>query len=133
MISRELARKFRKFIEQMSENATDEEALDNILAFPKWEVGKEYVKDERIRYENMLYKVLQGHTSQADWTPDVAVSLFVKISIEEYPEWVQPTGSHDAYQKGDKVTHKEKHWVSLIDANVYEPSESVPTLWELVV
>ena len=133
MISRELARKFRKFIEQMSENATDEEALDNILAFPKWEVGKEYVKDERIRYENVLYKVLQSHTSQADWTPDVAVSLYVRVSIEEYPDWVQPTGSHDAYQKGDKVTHLEKHWVSLIDANVYEPSESVPTLWELVV
>lgn len=133
MITRELARKFRKFIEQMSVNATDEEALGNILAFPKWEVGKEYVKDERIRYENVLYKVLQSHTSQADWTPDVAVSLFVKVSIEEYPDWVQPTGAHDAYNKGDKVTHLEKHWESLIDANVYEPSESVPTLWELVV
>ena len=122
MITRELARKFRKFIEQMSENATDEEALDNILAFPKWEVGKEYVKDDRIRYENVLYKVLQSHTSQADWTPDVAVSLFVKVSIEEYPQWVQPQGAHDAYNKGDKVTHLEKHWESEIDANVYEPS-----------
>ena len=122
MISRELARKFRKFIEQMSENATDEEALDNILAFPKWEVGKEYVKDERIRYENVLYKVLQSHTSQADWTPNIAVSLYVKVSIEEYPEWVQPTGAHDAYNKGDKVTHLEKHWESEIDANTYEPS-----------
>lgn len=122
MISRELARKFRKFIEQMSENATDEEALDNILAFPKWEVGKEYVKDERIRYENVLYKVLQSHTSQADWTPNIAVSLYVKVSIEEYPDWVQPQGAHDAYNKGDKVTHLEKHWESEIDANVYEPS-----------
>ena len=122
MITRELARKFRKFIEQMSENATDEEALDNILAFPKCEVGKEYVKDERIRYENVLYKALQSHTSQADWTPDVAVSLFVKVSIEEYPQWVQPQGAHDAYNKGDKVTHLEKHWESEIDANVYEPS-----------
>ena len=133
MITREQARKLRKFLEKMSINATDEEALDNILAYPKWEVGHNYEKDERIRYEDVLYKVLQNHTSQSDWTPDVAVSLFVKVSIEEYPQWVQPTGSHDAYQKGDKVTHKEKHWVSLIDANVYEPSESVPTLWELVV
>lgn len=122
MITRELARKFRKFIEQMSENATDEEALDNILAFPKWEVGKEYVKDERIRYENVLYKVLQSHTSQADWTPDVAVSLYVRVSIEEWPEWVQPQGAHDAYSKGDKVSHLDKHWISTMDANVYEPS-----------
>lgn len=127
MITRELARKFRKFIELMSENATDEEALDNILAFPKWEVDKEYVKDERIRYDEVLYKVLQNHTSQADWTPDIAVSLYVRVSIEEWPEWVQPQGSHDAYSKGDRVRHgldsqgNERHWESLIDANTYEP------------
>lgn len=122
MITREQAKKLRTFLERMSENATDEQALDNILAYPKWTVGKSYVKDERVRYEDVLYKVLQNHTSQSDWTPNVAVSLFVKVSIEEYPQWVQPTGSHDAYQKGDKVTHKEKHWESEIDANVYEPS-----------
>lgn len=132
MITKETARKLRKFLEQMSVNATDEEALDNIIAFPKWEVDKEYVKDERIRYNDVLYKVLQNHTSQADWTPDVAVSLYVKVSIEEFPEWVQPTGAHDAYNKGDKVSHNEKHWESLIDANVYEPTESVPTLWKEV-
>ena len=130
MITRELAKKFRKFIEEMSMNATDKEALDNIVAFPKWEVGKAYEKDVRLRYEDVLYKVLQAHTSQADWTPDVAVSLYVKVSIEEFPEWVQPTGAHDSYNKGDRVSHNEKHWESLIDANVYEPSESVPTLWK---
>ena len=132
MINREMVIQLRKFIEQMSENATDEEALDNILAFPKWEVGKAYTKDERIRYEDVLYKVLQNHTSQADWTPDIAVSLYVRVSIEEFPEWVQPQGAHDAYNKGDKVSHNEKHWESLIDANVYEPTESVPTLWKEV-
>lgn len=121
MITKETARKLRKFLEQMSINATDEEALDNILAFPKWEVGKEYVKDERIRYGEVLYKVLQNHTSQADWTPDVAVSLYVRVSIEEWPEWIQPQGAHDAYGKGSRVSHNGKHWESLIDANTYEP------------
>ena len=121
MISREMARKFRRFIELMSENATDEQALDNIIAFPKWEVGKAYEKDERIRYNEVLYKVLQNHTSQAEWTPDIAVSLYVKVSEEEYPEWVQPQGSHDAYMKDDKVTHLEKHWISTMDYNTYEP------------
>ena len=119
---KEKAKLFRAFIEKMASNVDDETALDHIEAFPKWEVGKEYKKDERVRYNEVLYKVLQDHTSQADWTPDVAVSLFVKVSIEEYPEWVQPTGSHDAYMKGDKVSHIEKHWESEIDANVYEPS-----------
>lgn len=127
----EQARKFRRFIEQMAVNATDEEALDNIVAFPKWEVGKSYEKDERIRYEDVLYKVLQNHTSQADWTPDIAVSLYVRVSIEEWPEWKQPQGSHDAYMKNDKCSHNEKHWISLVDSNVWEPSENVPTLWEL--
>lgn len=130
MITKELARKFRKFIEEMAVNATDEEALDNIVAFPKWEVGKEYVTDERIRYKDVLYKVLQNHTSQADWTPDIAVSLYVRVSIEEWPEWVQPTGAHDAYNRGDRCTHNGEHWISLIDANVYEPTDAVPTLWE---
>ena len=133
MITREQAKKFRRFIEQMSVNATDKEALDNIEAFPKWTVGKEYTKDERIRYEDVLYKVLQNHTSQADWTPDTAVSLYVRVSIEEWPEWVQPQGSEDAYMTGDKVTHNEKHWVSLVDANVWEPGAvGTETLWEEV-
>ena len=132
MISKELAKKFRQFIEQMSMNATDEQALDNILAFPKWEVNKEYEKDFRLRYNDVLYKVLQNHTSQADWTPDIAVSLYVRVSADEWPAWIQPTGAHDAYNKGDKCYHPtpDKKWISLIDGNVYEPSESVPTLWE---
>ena len=119
---KEKAKLFRAFIEQMASNVDDETALDHIEAFPKWEVGKEYKKDERVRFNEVLYKVIQDHTSQSDWTPDVAVSLFVKVSVEEFPEWVQPTGSHDAYMKGDKVSHLEKHWESEIDANVYEPS-----------
>lgn len=121
MISRELARKFRAFIELMSENATDDQALDNPIAYPKWEIGKEYEKDFRLRYEDVLYKVLQNHTSQAEWTPDIAVSLYVRAGEGEWPEWVQPQGAHDAYNKGDKVSHNEKHWESDIDANTYEP------------
>lgn len=133
MITREQARKLRKFLEQMSVNATDEEALDNILAFAKWEVGKSYVKDDRIRYEDTLYKVLQDHTSQADWTPDVAVSLYVEVSVEEYPAWKQPQGAHDAYNTGDKVSHNEAHWISLIDANVWVPGDpGTEALWEEV-
>lgn len=118
---KERAKLFRQFIEQMAKNVDDETALDHIEAFPKWEVGKAYKKDERIRYIGDLYKVLQDHTSQADWSPDKAVSLYVKVSIEEFPEWVQPTGAHDSYMKGDKVSHNEKHWESDIDANTYEP------------
>lgn len=117
------ARKLRRYIESMSVNLDDESALDNIDVFPLWKVGVSYEMGDRVRYEEVLYKVLQAHISQADWTPDIAVSLYVNIAEpqEEFPEWVQPTGSHDAYMKGDKVSHNEKHWESNIDANVYEP------------
>lgn len=120
----EEARKLRKLIEMMAESLDDETALDNVDVFEKWEVGKEYKTDFRFRYNEKLYKVLQDHTSQEDWTPDTAVSLYARVDepTEEWPEWVQPTGSHDAYNLGDKVTHLEKHWVSTVDNNTWEPS-----------
>lgn len=70
-----------------------------------------------------LYRCIMAHTSQADWTPDTAVSLWVRIAdpAQEYPEWIQPLGAHDAYAKGAKVSHNDKHWTSDIDNNTYEP------------
>ena len=85
------------------------------------EDGKAYAVGDRVKYNGLLYRCVQAHTSQADWTPDVVPALWVRTSTEEWPEWIQPTGAHDAYNKGDKVSHNEKHWVSDIDANVYEP------------
>ena len=127
------ARKMRAYIEKESVNLTDEEALDNVDVFPNWAIGVSYETGDRVRYQEVLYKVLQAHVSQEDWTPDVAVSLFVRVDDpgEEWPEWVQPAGAQDAYAMGAKVSHNEKHWISLIDANVWEPTEAVPTLWEL--
>lgn len=40
---------------------------------------------------------------------------------EEYPEWVQPTGAHDAYEQGAKVSHNGKKWTSDVGGNVWEP------------
>ena len=128
------ARKLRNYIENMSVNLDAESALDNIDVFPKWRAGVSYEMGDRVRYNEVLYKVLQAHISQEDWTPDIAVSLYVNIADpqEEFPEWVQPTGGHDAYNTGDKVSHNGKHWISLIDANVWEPTEEAVTLWEEV-
>lgn len=117
------ARQFRQYIEDMSVNLDDESALEIIDVFPLWKVGVAYVTDDRVRYNEVLYKVLQDHTSQEDWTPDVAVSLYVNIANpqEEFPEWIQPTGSTDAYSIGSKCSHNDKHWISTVDANVWEP------------
>ena len=104
-------------------SAADEQALKASALYPKWKVGTDYQKDERVLYNNILYKVLTDHTSQADWTPDAAPSLFAKVLIPDknvIPEWEQPE-STNPYSKGDKVTHNGKTWRSTIDGNVWEP------------
>lgn len=112
----------------------DEAALQVIALFPAWfeQLGKEVNVGERYYYNEQLWKVLQKHTVQDSWKPDLSPSLYVKVSIEEYPAWVQPVGSTDAYAMGAKVSHNDKHWTSLVDGNVWEPSEAVPALWQLV-
>lgn len=74
-------------------------------------------------YENNVYRCTQAHTSQSDWTPDKSSSLWTKIGdpTVEFPEWSQPVGAHDAYANGDKVSYNNKHWVSTVDANVWQP------------
>ena len=104
-------------------SAADEQALKASALYPKWKVGIAYQKDERVLYNNILYKVLTDHTSQDDWTPDTAPSLFAKVLIPDknvIPEWEQPE-STNPYSKGDKVTHNGKTWQSTIDSNVWEP------------
>lgn len=125
----ERARALRPYIEKASTSLTDEDALQAVELFPQWVTGHAYVVDERLQYKNVLYRVVQAHTSQADWTPDITPSLFVVVSLDEWPDFVQPTGAHDAYNKGDKVTFEGKHYISLIDGNVYSPV-AYPAGWQ---
>lgn len=121
MITRAKVYELRKLIEKASASLSDEDALSGIELYPVWRDETTYAVDDRISYGGKLYRCVQSHTSQADWTPDVTPALWVRVSIEEFPEWVQPTGAHDAYNTGDKVSHNGQHWVSTMDANVYEP------------
>lgn len=102
----------------------DEQALQVPELYDEWSgKGVSYTSGERVRYNGILYKVLQNHTSQEDWTPDTAHSLFAKVlnpNPEVIPNWEQPE-STNGYAKGDKVKHKEKVWESLVDNNVWEP------------
>lgn len=107
----------------LRESATDEQALSVPVLYPAWRSGTSYVTGQRVMHNAVLYKVLQDHTSQDDWTPDAASSLFARVLIADanvIPEWVQPD-STNAYAKGDKVTHNGKTWVSDYDNNVWEP------------
>ena len=126
--SGERAKQTRLLMMNTAQALSDDQAMEIPTLFPEWEsCGIAYVKDDRVCYQNQLYKCLQGHTSQDDWTPDVAVSLWVAVSdpAEEWPQWKQPAGAHDAYPKGEKVTHNGKRYTSNVDANTWEP----PTQW----
>ena len=126
------ARKIIAALVKLRESVSDELALSVPMLYPAWREGVEYAVDYRVLYNDVLYKVVQAHTSQTDWTPDAAASLFAKVLIVDenvVPEWEQPD-STNAYMKGDIVTHNGNTWVSLVDNNVWEPSESLPTLWE---
>ena len=120
-MTRGKAKQLRQLIEQLAVTLDDETALTGVELFPMWTIGRAYAVDDRVQYGGILYKCVQAHTSQADWMPDITPALWVAVSIDEYPEWVQPTGAHDAYNIGDKVTHNGKTWVSDVDNNVWEP------------
>lgn len=115
--------KYREAILKIIENLDDETAIDTPLLFPKWQIGKQYFIDDRVNHNEILYKCLQTHLSQADWTPDVAVSLWVRVDDPsiQWPDWVQPVGAQDAYPLGAKVSHNNLHWISDVDNNVWEP------------
>ena len=134
MITREKALALRKLIEKLSADLPDSEAYTAPELFPMWQL-KDYQTGDRVQYNGLLYKCLQSHTAQSDWTPDTAVSLWVRVDDPsiEYPDWRQPSGAHDAYSKGDKVSHNGKHWVSDVDGNVWEPGAvGTEALWHEV-
>lgn len=114
-----------KCLKLFAETLSDEQALSVPLVFEEWEIGVEYKIGKRILYGEVLYKVLQNHTSQETWTPDSATSLFARLLAEttdgSVPEWQQPTGSTDAYMTGDRVKYNDKIYECTSDNNVYAP------------
>ena len=127
--------KIRAMIEKGATSLDDSDALEVPELFPNWEVGKAYEVGDRMRYGEQLYKVVQAHTSQADWTPDATPALYTPVAEPgEIPVWKQPTGAQDAYNTGDKVHYPDADspiYESLIDNNVWSP-EAYPQGWELV-
>ena len=126
----EAAQKLRAAMDIAGAKLDDATALDAMALYPLWKTDVAYAIGQRVRYGDKLYKCVQAHTSQGDWMPSATPALWVRVSIEEWPEWVQPTGAHDAYAKGDKVTYNGKRYISLIDGNTYSP-DAYPAGWEM--
>lgn len=129
------ARQLRPFIEKAATSLDDTDALDAVELFKHWAADTAYALDVRVSYENNLYKCVQAHTSQADWTPPDTPALWTEVAKPgEIPVWKQPTGAQDAYMTGDKVWYPDRDttvYESLIDNNVYSP-EAYPAGWRVV-
>ena len=127
--------KLREMIEKASVSLADGDALEVTELFPVWAAGTPYSVDQRVRYENKLYRCVQAHTSQADWTPPATPALWTEVAKPgEIPVWKQPTGAQDAYQAGDKVWYPDVDttvYESTIDNNVWSP-EAYPQGWKAV-
>lgn len=122
-MTRDRIRSFIDAVVKMREIATDTQAIEIQSIYPTWKEGVQYVAGERVLYDEILYKVLTTHLSQADWTPDVAFSLFAKVLVVDentITEWEQPN-STNPYMMGDKVVYNGKTYVSTIDNNVWSP------------
>ena len=116
------------------------QVVDDVIAleisefYDEWKPNQKYEVGRYLRYKDVLYKVLQAHTSQDSWTPDTTASLYAKVLIdptgETIPEWVQPD-STNAYMTGDKVRYNGVVYESTIDNNIWSP-EAYPAGWKVI-
>lgn len=134
------AEQLRKALQMFAATLTDEQAMEVATIYPVWETGRAYAVDDVVSYgtngvgDPQLYRVVQAHTSQADWTPDSVPALYDAFGLDDtgYPVWSQPTGAHDAYNAGDIVSYNGTLYRSLIDGNAWSP-DAYPAGWELYI
>ena len=120
---------------------TDEQALSVAALFPTWHSmlnaekpqrpGKHVDVGDRLWDDGELWKVITAHDVLANWRPKDSPSLFVKVSIAEWPEIPENIPAENAWMQGDKGTWHGQHYISLIDNNVWNPDQ-YPAAWELV-
>lgn len=134
------AEQLRRALQMFAQTLTDDAAMEIATVYPAWKAGTAYTVDTIISYgvneveDPQLFRCVQAHTSQSDWTPDVAVSLWSAIGVagDGVPVWSQPTGAHDAYNIGDRVHYPGENdhvYESLIDGNIWSP-EAYPAGWK---
>lgn len=125
-MKREHAYKLRELLHKASSSLPDEDALEAVELFPVWAIGIAYEVNQRIRYGDKLYRVVQAHTSLEGWEPPAVPALWTEVAKPgEFPVWKQPIGVQDAYMKGDAVhypTAEGPIYISLCDYNTWEPS-----------
>lgn len=131
------AEQLRRALQMFAGTLTEEQALEIASVYPAWAAGTAYAVGDIVSYgtnpvgDPQLYKVVQTHTAQAEYTPDASPSLYDAFGLDEsgYTIWAQPSGVHDAYNTGDIVNYNGTLYKSLIDGNVWAP-DVYPAGWE---
>ena len=94
-----------------------------------------YSVGDIVAHDGVLYRCVQAHRSQDDWTPDKVPALWTPVREKAGPapdEWKAPSGAQDAYSKGDRVSFQGGVYESLIDANTWSPVD-YPAGWKAVL
>lgn len=132
------AEQLRRALQLFAASLPEEQALEVATVYPAWAAGTAYKVGDIVSYgtnnlgDPQLYKIVQAHTSQADWLPDATPALYEAFGLnaEGYPLWAQPSGAHDAYNAGGIVDYQGTLYRSLIDGNVWAP-DVYPAGWEV--
>lgn len=132
------AEQLRRALQLFAASLPEEQALEVATVYPAWAAGTAYKVGDIVSYgtnnlgDPQLYKIVQAHTSQADWLPDATPALYEAFGLnaEGYPLWAQPSGAHDAYNAGDIVDYQGTLYRSLIEGNVWAP-DVYPAGWEV--
>lgn len=138
MDKRKAAEQLRRALQLFVQTLPEAQVLEVATVVPFWEANRTYSVGDVVSYgENstgdpQLYKVVQAHTSAAEWTPDAAASLYDAIGLDGsgYPVWSRPSGAHDAYNTGDIVNYNGALYRSKINGNTWSPEE-YPDGWEV--
>lgn len=138
MDKRQAAEQLRRALQLFAATLSEEQALEIATVYPVWEAGRAYAAGDILSHgtnstgDPQLYRVVQAHTSQADWLPEATPALYDAFGLDEsgYPVWSQPSGAHDAYNTGDIVNYNGTLYRSLIDGNTWSP-DAYPAWWEV--
>ena len=135
-----MAEQFRAAVLKFAQSLGEDEAMEVATLYPAWQPDVSYKAGVYITHgvndvgDPQLYKTAQAHTSAAHWTPGSVgtESLYVAIGLNAsgYAVWSQPTGAHDAYNKGDIVDYNGTLYESQIAGNTTVPG-SDERYWKL--
>lgn len=132
------AEQLRRALQLFAGTLPEEQAIEVATIYPAYQAGTAYKAGQYITCgtdgngDPILYKVVQDHTGQADWPPEITPALYTRIGLTAtgWPAWSRPAGAHDAYNTGDVVSYGGTLYRSKINGNVWPP-DTYPDGWEI--